>query len=26
VRMLLRLSPYARIPQVVIEGTGVNTG
>ena len=26
VRMLLRLSPYARIPQVVIEGTGVNIG
>ena len=26
VRMLLRLSPHARIPQVVIEGTGVNTG
>jgi NAD(P)-dependent dehydrogenase (short-subunit alcohol dehydrogenase family) len=26
VRMLLRLSPYARIPHVVIEGTGVNIG
>ena len=25
VRMLLRLSPYARVPQVVIEGTGSNT-
>ena len=26
VRMLLRLSPHARVPQVVIEGTGANTG
>ena len=26
VRMLLRISPHARIPQVVIEGTGTNTG
>ena len=25
VRMLLRLSPYARVPQIVIEGTGGNT-
>ncbi|MGH2934340.1 MAG: SDR family oxidoreductase [Gaiellaceae bacterium] len=25
VRMLLRLSPYARVPQVVVEGTGPNT-
>ena len=25
VRMLLRLSPHARVPQVVIEGTGTNT-
>ncbi len=26
VRMLLRLGPHARVPQVVIEGTGTNTG
>ena len=25
VRMLLRLGPHARVPQVVIEGTGTNT-